>query len=236
MDLDLQERVYIVTGGTAGLGRAATESLVAEGASVVVSSRTAEKVEEIQESLGDRVVGVVAGNAEPDTADRLINAARERFGRVDGLLVSGGGPPHGGVSKVTDEQWRDAFESVFLGTVRLARRVAEELQPPGAIGLVLSSSVYAPIADLALSNGLRPGLAMVVKTLADELGPRGVRVVGFVPGRILTARTAEVDQGDPEARRRSEMAIPMRRLGEPSEFGHVAPSYCHRWRRTSPAR
>lgn len=222
MDLDLRGRTYIVTGGTAGLGRAAVDALVAEGASVVVSSRTADRVQEVEKAFGGPVVGVVADNADDDTAETLVRTAKDSFGRIDGLLVSVGGPPRGSTSEVTDQQWRDAFDSVFLGTVRLARRVAEELPPSGAIGLVLSSSVHNPIPDLAISNGLRPGLAMVAKTLADELGPRGIRVVGFVPGRISTVRTAELDQGDPDARRRSEAAIPLRRLGEPAEFGRVA--------------
>lgn len=222
MDLGLAGRAYIITGGTAGLGRATVKPLVDEGASVVVSSRTAAKLEKVQEAFGDSVVGVAADNADSETPDTLVRTAQRSFGRIDGLLVSVGGPPRGSTSEVTDEDWRRAFESVFLGAVRLARRVAEELPPSGAIGLVLSSSVYNPITNLAISNGLRPGLAMIIKTLADEFGPRGIRVVGLVPGRIETARTAELDQGNPEARGRSESAIPLRRLGEPSEFGRVA--------------
>ena len=94
-----------------------------------------------------------------------------------------------------------------------------------AIGLVLSSSVREPIGHLAISNGLRPGLAMTAKALADELGPRGIRVFGLLPGRIATDRMVQIDgrSPDPEAARRaSEAAIPLRRYGEPAEFGRVA--------------
>jgi 3-oxoacyl-[acyl-carrier protein] reductase len=87
---------------------------------------------------------------------------------------------------------------------------------------VLSSSVRSPIPNLTRSNAFRPGLAMLVKQLADELGPTGVRAMALVPGRILTERTAALDAGDPDARRRSEATIPLRRLGEPAEFGRVA--------------
>ena len=90
---------------------------------------------------------------------------------------------------------------------------------------MLSSSVRAPLADMAISNGLRPGLAMVAKTLADELGPAGIRVNGLLPGRIGTARVAELDAagGDPEAARAAAVAtIPLRRYGVPEEFGRVA--------------
>ena len=95
----------------------------------------------------------------------------------------------------------------------------------GAIGLVLSTSVRAPIPELGLSNGLRPGLAGVAKDLADEYGPRGVRVVSLLPGRILTDRNRELfaATGDAErARAAAEAAIPLRRIGEPAEFGRVA--------------
>ena len=91
--------------------------------------------------------------------------------------------------------------------------------------LVLSSSVRTPISGLAISNGLRPGLGMVAKTLADELGPAGVRVNGLMPGRIQTERIDELDRrgGDPAAARAAaEASIPLGRGGEPEEFGRVA--------------
>ena len=98
----------------------------------------------------------------------------------------------------TDEQWTAAFASVFLGGVRLAREVAAELGEGGAIAFVLSTSVKAPLTQMAISNGLRPGLAMVAKQLADELGPRGIRVNGLLPGRVATERVAELDSLDPD--------------------------------------
>ncbi|HEY9390226.1 MAG TPA: SDR family oxidoreductase [Mycobacteriales bacterium] len=231
MDLGLRDRVFVVTGATRGLGRAAAAELLGDGARVVVSSRDADNVATAVRELGalagggDAVAGVVADNADPHTADRLVSTARERFGRLDGALVSVGGPPPGSVTETADEVWRAAFESVFLGAVRVARTVAAGLDPGGALVFVLSSSVRSPIPGLAISNGLRPGLAMVAKTLADELGPRGVRVNAMAPGRIATERVRELDRatGDPDAARaRSEGAIPLRRYGRPEEFGRVA--------------
>jgi len=114
---------------------------------------------------------------------------------------------------------------VFLGAVRLARAAAAVLGKGGVIGFVLSGSVYEPIPGLAISNGLRPGLAGFAKTLATELGPRGIRVVGLLPARIDTDRVRELDalSGDPEAARaRSEASIPLRRYGTPEEFGRTA--------------
>ena len=85
---------------------------------------------------------------------------------------------------------------MFLGAVRIAREVCAELGPGGSVAFVLSSSVRSPLPGLAISNGLRPGLAMVAKTLADELGPRGVRVNGLLPGRIGTERVGRARRVD----------------------------------------
>ncbi len=225
MDLGVRQRVYVVTGGSGGLGRATVDVLVAEGARVVVSGRDPQKLAEVAAEHPEQVVAVQADNADPATPVRLLTAARDRWGRVDGALISVGGPPPGAATEVDDDAWRHAFETVFLGAVRLGREIAAALGDGGAIGFVLSSSVRSPIAGLAVSNGLRPGLAMVAKTLADELGPRGVRVVALLPGRIETARTEALDAAaaDPaEARRRIETGIPLRRYGTPDEFGRVA--------------
>lgn len=135
----------------------------------------------------------------------------------------------------TDDAWRSAFESGFLGAVRLARALAADLGgraapgslagTGGALVFVLASSVRVPLAELAISNGLFPGPAGVVKTLASELGPDGVRVNGILPVRIATDRVRKLDalSGDPdEVRARLPERIPRRRYGEPEEFGRAA--------------
>jgi 3-oxoacyl-[acyl-carrier protein] reductase len=225
VDLDLRDRVFVVTGGARGLGRATADCLVAEGARVVLSGRTSETLTAAEQELGESAVSVVADNADPATPGRLIAAAREAWGRLDGALISVGGPPKGPVTGIDDDQWTAAFESVFLGAVRLCREIGQALPPGGSLALVLSSSVRAPLADMAISNGLRPGLAMMAKTLADELGPRGVRVNGLLPGRVATERVSELDalSGDPvAARAAAEATIPLGRYGEPEEFGRAA--------------
>ena len=244
MDLGLRGRVYLVTGGSRGLGFAASHALVGEGACVVLSSpheatAAAAAARLTQDAAtADRVAWVVADNADPATPDRLIAAAEERFGRVDGALVSVGGTPRGTIATTPDDAWRTAFESVFLGAVRLARVLGPYLaandgrgdagRMPGAGGsvvFVLASSVRVPLAELAVSNGLFPGLAGIVKMLAEELGPSGIRINGILPVRIATDRVRQLDalSGDPdEVRAHKSQEIPLRRYGEPEEFGRVA--------------
>jgi 3-oxoacyl-[acyl-carrier protein] reductase len=221
MDLELDGRVYLVTGGTKGLGFATAEALVADGARVVVSSRSPDSVDAALSRLGERSRGLAADNADPSTPERLAQVALDTWQRIDGALISVGGPPGTQALGASDEQWRDAFESVFLGAVRAARTIVPYLDHGSAIGLVLSTSVKQPIEGIEISNGLRPGLAMWGKQLADELGPRGIRVFSLMPGRILTDRMTSL-MPDPAARERMAQTIPLRRMGDPAEFGKVA--------------
>jgi 3-oxoacyl-[acyl-carrier protein] reductase len=227
MDLGLADRVFVLTGASRGLGFATAQALVADGAKVVISSRSKTHVDEALAGLGDPpgVAGIAADLTDPETPRRLVDTAVERFGRLDGALISVGGPVRGTAAEVTDDQWRHAFETVFLGAVRAARTFAAALPEGGAIAFVLSTSARTTIPGLGLSNGLRPGLAGVAKDMADEYGPRGVRVVNLLPGRLLTDRSRDLFEatGDPEAAAaEAAAAIPLGRLGEPAEFGRAA--------------
>ncbi|MFT4009834.1 MAG: SDR family oxidoreductase [Nocardioidaceae bacterium] len=225
MNLGLADRVFVVTGGTSGLGFATAQTLVAEGAKVVVSGRDGRRAADAAAILGPSAVGISANNADPSTPQLLIATAQERFGRLDGALISVGGPAPGTVLSAPDEAWQAAVESVFLGTVRLARDITAALSPGGSVALVLSTSAKAPVPGLSISNALRPGLAMLVKDLASEVGPRGIRVNALLPGRLETDRIRELEAGSPDpaaTRAAQETLIPLGRYGEPEEFGSVA--------------
>ena len=221
MDLGLADRVYVITGGSRGLGFATAQALVDDGAKVVVSSRSTENVKHAVARLGPDAVGVAGDNADPRLPARLVATAKERFGRLDGLMVSVGGPPTGGALDTDLDAWRSSFESVFLGTLRLVRTIVAELGEGGAIALVLSTSVREPLPNLAISNGLRPGLAMTAKSLAVELAPRGIRVVSLLPGAVATERMASL-LGSEEGAAARAATIPLRRIADPAEFGRVA--------------
>ncbi len=223
MDLGLGGRGYLLTGASRGLGFATARALVDDGARVLVSARGRSSVDAAVESLGGApgAHGLAADLADPAAAAALVGAAGERLDRLDGALVSVGGPAPGSVLDVAEDDWRAAVDSVLLGTIRLVKALVPVLAEGSAIGLVLSTSVRQPIGGLAISNGLRPGLAMTAKALADELGPRGIRVFGLLPGTIATDRISEVYATD-EARDRVAAGIPLRRIGRPEEFGRVA--------------
>jgi 3-oxoacyl-[acyl-carrier protein] reductase len=225
MDSHLDGKVFIVTGASRGLGFATARLLVSEGARVVITGRHQESLDQAVVDLGENALAVAADNADEAAAQAVVDAALHRWGQVDGALISVGGPPTGTIMETPDEVWTSAFESVFVGALRVARAVAGAIDTEGSIAFVLSSSVREPLANLAVSNGLRPGLAMAAKTLADELGPRGIRVNGLLPGRVGTERVDELDAatGDAEAARaRAIEKIPLGRYGDPEEFASAA--------------
>jgi len=227
VDLRLTDRVFVVTAASSGLGRATAEQLVSEGARVVLVARRPDVLADVVASLGeDRAVAVPADLADPAVGDLACLVALRAYGRLDGALVSTGGPAAGTVLGTSDEQWDEAFTSVFRAALRVTRAVVQHGTADDlALAWVLSTSVRSPVGGLATSNGLRPGLGMLVKQLADELGPDGTRVVGLMPGRVDTERVRHLDDlaADPAAARAaSEASIPLRRYGTPEEFARVA--------------
>ncbi len=228
MDLGLHDRVYVVTGASRGLGLATATVLAAEGARVLMCARDDAALQKATDSLdaGDRSMALPGDLSDTALGERLAAAAIGRWGRLDGVLVSVGGPAAGETLGLTDDVWRASFETVFLGALRIARAaIAVMGEDGGSLVFVLSTSVKQPIAGLAASNGLRPGLAMLAKTMADELGPRNIRVNGLLPGRIDTDRARELDGSGAKgrkARAAAEARIPLGRYGEPAEFGRVA--------------
>lgn len=226
MHLGLAEKVFVVTAGSAGLGRATAVQLVAEGARVVVVARRPEALDAALDALGrDHAVGLAADLAEPDTAGRATALALQTWGRLDGALVSVGGPPRGSVLDVDDDTYRFAFDQVVVSALRVARAVVDAASGPVALAFVLSTSAKEPLDAMALSNVTRPGLAVLLKQLADELGPSGSRVVGLMPGTVQTDRinslVEDADDRDAALAAMGESAA-LRRIGQPEEFGRVA--------------
>lgn len=226
MDLGLAGRTFVVTAASGGLGRATAAALVAEGANVVLVARRADVLDAAVAELGAAQAAALPGDlSDTATAGAAAQLALDRFGGLDGALISVGGPPRGGVLENSDDEWRAAFDSVFLAGLRVARAVVGATTGQVTLGFVLSTSVKTPLPTMAISNGLRPGLGVLVKQLADEIGPEGGRVVGLMPGTILTERIRWLhgQTPDPVATRDTAAAsIPLRRFGDPAEFARVA--------------
>jgi 3-oxoacyl-[acyl-carrier protein] reductase len=228
MDLGLTDRVYIVTGASTEMGRACADQLVAEGARLVLTGGDEDHLRVTAGELGgpERAITVSGDLADPGWETCLVAAAVARYGRLDGALVSVDVPPGVTVMQASDEQWRQSFESTFLGTMRLCRAVGSTVSfEGGSLVLVLSTAAKESVRNDALSNGLHPGLAMLAKNLGEELGPRNVRMNSVLPG--LVGHDTQPHGGNsptPEEDSSSvtENPVPAHLLGEPLEFARPA--------------
>jgi len=220
VDLGLKGRTAIVCGASSGLGLASADALAAEGANVAMLSRRRDELEREAERIGALAVrGDVT--SLPDL-ERLVERTVEAFGGIDVVVWNSGGPPAGTATEITDVALDDAFALLLVPAVRLVRLSLPHLErsPAGRIVCITSGAVKEPVAHLALSNTLRPGVTGWAKTLARELGPQGITVNCVAPGRISPPRMTELYGADGPGPDVLEQ-IPLGRLGEPHEFGSV---------------
>jgi 3-oxoacyl-[acyl-carrier protein] reductase len=216
MDLGLRGRTAIVCGASSGMGLAIAEALAAEEANVAMFARRRDALEREADRLGALAV---RGDLTVRTdLAKLVEQTVGAFGGVDVLVNNGGGPPAGPAAGVADEAIEGAVELLLLSAIRLTNLCLPYLEQSGRgrIVNIASSSVRAPIDNLALSNAIRPGLLGWMKTLAREVAPKGVTVNTLAPGRIATPRIQAVYGDEPPI-----ADIPLGRVGDPAEIGAV---------------
>jgi 3-oxoacyl-[acyl-carrier protein] reductase len=220
MELGLRGRTAIVCGASSGLGLASAEALAEEGANVAMFARRREQLERDADRIGALAVRGDVTNAAD--LERLVSRTVEAFGGIDIVVWNSGGPPPGTAVGITDETLESAFELLLLPAVRLVRLTLPHLEHSEAprIVCITSAAVKEPTAHLALSNTIRPGVTGWAKTLARELGPKGITVNCVAPGRIDTPRMKEV-YGEDGPSPDDLAQIPLGRLGTPREFGDV---------------
>ena len=219
MDLGLKGRTAIVSGASSGLGLATAEALAAEGANVTLFARRRDALEREADRLG--ALSVRGDVTNPRDLQKVVDRTLEAFGGIDILVWNSGGPPPGPATAVTPESLEQAVELLFVPAVRLVELCLPHLEASdgGRILVITSSAVKEPTENLALSNAVRPGVTGWAKSLARELGPRGITVNCVAPGRIATARLEELyPEGPTEAGLKT---IPLGRWGTPQEFGDV---------------
>jgi Dehydrogenases with different specificities (related to short-chain alcohol dehydrogenases) len=228
MDLGLNGKVAVVAAASQGLGRACAQALAKEGARVAILSRRQEELDKVAKEIGAElpIACNLAVGAEIEAA---IGRVQEKLGPVSILVNNCGGPPAGTFDTITERQWAESFEQVFLSALRLTRAVLPMMREGkwGRIVNIVSSSVEQPIPGLIVSNAFRPALAGWAKTLSAEVAVDNVLVTCVAPGRILTSRTEVLDRaaaeksGRPIEQIRAErvVAVPLKRYGTPEEFG-----------------
>jgi NAD(P)-dependent dehydrogenase (short-subunit alcohol dehydrogenase family) len=223
MDLQLEGKRAIVTGGSRGIGKAIARQLALEGVDVVIAARNGGPLEttavELSRETGRRVVPIIVDTANAESVNRLVAASIERLGRID-ILVNNAAVP-GGISSATrldqvvDEQVLEDINIKVVGYLRTARALAPHLVQNGW-GRIIN------IGGLAIHRTGRPvatlrnvGVAAITKNLGDELGPKGVNVVAVHPGATRTERT------DPSSEKALAANISIGRIVDASEVAAV---------------
>jgi 3-oxoacyl-[acyl-carrier protein] reductase len=240
MDLGLKGRAAIVTAASSGLGKATAMALAAEGAFVVINARNPDRLrqaaEEIREAVGGDVTPMPGDVTNESDVRDIAKATHRKFGRIDILVTNAGGPPSGFFADFDMDQYRSAVELNLMSTISLCRAVVPTMLESGWGRIVAITSVAAkqPIENLILSNTARAGALGFLKSLANQLAATGVTVNTVCPGYHLTERLqtlgASIAQMDgvpvEEVYSRWTEAIPMKRIGDPTEFAAMVAFLC----------
>ena len=235
MDLQLKERVALVTGASSGLGLAIARALAAEGCAVAMMARRADLLEreasEIVRRGHARALPVPGDVTDADDIRRVTARVTELLGAIDILVANAGGPPSTTFETTSDEQYRAALELNLLSSIRLAQAVVPGMRARrwGRVIFLTSMAAKNPLPGLLLSNTARAGLLGFAKTLATECAPDNVLVNSVLPGHFETARAKELASARAQREGRSvdEMlaarvrGIPLGRAGAPEEMASV---------------
>ena len=228
MDLELRDRAFLITGGTDGLGLALARTLIAEGARVAVCGRDTERLSLAQELLGPDALTYEADVTNTTMLDGFIDTALSRFGRLDGAVNNAGRSAGSPVATSKDDAWREDYELKVISALHVARRVLPELEATrGAIVNVLAIMARSPHANSTPTTASRAAGLAFTKALANEVGPRGIRVNAVLIGLIESgqwaraAHSANVELAEFYGSMGAGSNIPLGRVGRSEEFADV---------------
>jgi 3-oxoacyl-[acyl-carrier protein] reductase len=235
MELGLNGKRALVTASSQGIGRACALELAREGADVVICARGTDALvaarDEIAGETGRKVVAVTADLSFGAQIEELIERTRAEFGGLDVLVTNAGGPPSGQFMDFDDEAWMKAISLNLMSVVRLNRAAISVMREAGSGAIVNLTSISAkePVKGLVLSNSIRAGVVGLSKTLANELGPDGIRVNVVCPGYTATDRMTELmtARAEREGKSYDDIAdgfhdsVPLGTFGEPVDIARM---------------
>lgn len=235
MDLGLRNRVAIVTGSSMGIGKATAQSFAEEGAKVAICSRNEVKLrevaKEVERSTEAEVLPVSVDLRNKEDIKLLVKTTVEKFGRVDILVNNTGGPPPGLFLETSEQDWREAVNSLLMSVINCCMEVIPYMKKRtwGRIINMTSFAAKQPAERLVLSNAIRAGILGLTKTLSNELAEYGILVNAVCPGWTLTKRLEELAKSRAEKAEPSyegviaEWAgsIPLKRLAQPDEIANL---------------
>lgn len=220
---NLKGKVAVVTGGNSGIGYATAEKFKAEGATVIISGRSAEKVKEAATTLG--VKGVVADVLDLKAIDAAVAEIKAEFGKVDILFVNAGIFTPAPVGSISEEMFDEQVGINFKGAVFTAEKFLPLLQSGSSITFLSSINAYTGMPVTAIYAASKAAVNSYMRTAAIELAPRGIRVNSLNPGPINTPIFGKV--GMPQEQLNGfasamQQRVPLKRFGKPEEIASFA--------------
>lgn len=242
MNLQLKNKVALVTGASKGLGYATAHCLAAEGCQVIIAARTEETLiksaDTIKKETGNQSVIPFPTNVGDKTAIKaLITFVEEQYGGLDIMVANAGGPKPGKFENIPDEWWYDAIDNNLMSTIRLFRsglQLIKKKENGGRLIVITTTGAKVPQANLLISNTLRAGIHALVKTLSKEIAHQGITVNAVVPGKFMTDRQMSIVNAlanreviSTEAAIAKRLAeVPMNRMGDPKELANYIAFLC----------
>jgi len=230
MDLQLNNKVAIITGASRGIGRAIAQVLSAEGMRLVIAARSADLLDEVAKSCQTEVIPAVMDLRDETAPQRLIDIAVEKFGGMNVLVNNAGATKRGDFFALTEADWQDGFALKFFGAVRCSRAAWPHLQAAkGSIVNIVGVGGRTGSAEFSIGGSVNAALLNFTKVLADRGVLDGVRVNAINPGGIATDRLQTrvsafaAQQGIAAAEAAGQMAakLGIARFGEPEEIARV---------------
>jgi 3-oxoacyl-[acyl-carrier protein] reductase len=226
MDLGIEGRRAAVAAGSAGLGLGAAAALTREGCAVAICGRSRDRLRDAVTRLGGAAVSIEADLSHPEEAERFAAEAAERLGGpLDIVVANAGGPPPGSASGTDLAGYRSALDLNCLTTIAFANAAVGPMREAGWGRIVAITSIGArqPIPYLAASTTARAAVTAYIKTLSLEVAADGVTANTVQPGSHDTERIRSMGDGAADVARAE---IPVRRLGDPDDFGAVVAFIC----------
>ncbi|MEY3265616.1 MAG: hypothetical protein RJA15_62 [Actinomycetota bacterium] len=225
MDLGLQKRTAAVAAGTAGLGLGIAKALAADGVTVVICGRDADRLQNALAAIGHGATGFLCDVSTDVGGREFAEQAIASLGTIDILVANGGGPPPGGFASTPESQYLDALQKNLLSVVAMCQVAVPPMRERkwGRVLAITSYSVRQPIPNLILSNTARAGVTGFLKTLATEVAGDGVTVNTIQPGMHATDRITQLYGGKLDGR---AMGIPAGIVGDADDFGRIGAFMC----------
>lgn len=232
MDLQLKDQVALIAAASKGLGKAAAMALAAEGAKVAICARSElieKTAQEIRSATGAEVLAARADVTDQAQVQELVRQTLDHFGRIDILVINAGGPPPGDFLDLTIADWEVGVQTTIMSTLYLCYAVVPHMVERGS-GCIICSQSYAvkhPLTRLITSNSLRMAVIGMMKSLANELGPKGIRVNTVNPAWTWTDRVQQLMSDRAKANQTTVeqesaavvQGLPLKRMGTVEEYG-----------------